>query len=100
MEKDRFRLVAGGERRGMSSREPLDAIERSAMDWMLTDEEIKGIEGSMWPSGYAVAQAQAKKLVEWLEVKGTLLANNSNNAMLGIPWDEVWQELRRQVGLE
>jgi len=73
-------------------------------EWMLTDEEILKVTNTLdaaigFQADFAsegqreIAQAQAKKLVEWLEERNeklTCLAISSNE----------WRELRRQVGLE
>lgn len=79
------------------------------MEWMLTEDEIYDTDVEAFDLEEnrvdiplselnKVAQAQAKKLVEWLE-NYPYHHEARGNKELHIPWGE-WQELRRQVGLE
>lgn len=94
-------------------------IERSAMDWMLTDEEILKAVNTLdaaigFHADYAsvgqrtVAQAQAKKLVEWGDEKCLdeshkhSFVTSSNHPSLRVRRYclKCLEQLRRQVGLE
>jgi hypothetical protein len=75
-------------------------------DILLTDEEIKitygkGIsskipEWDIWAYGYkeaakSVAQAQIKKIVEWLKIRASFHSDN-HMAYMRLSWNE-WREL-------
>lgn len=73
------------------------------MDWMLTDENYDRLEypwkeTELYQKEKIVAQAQAKKLVEWSE--GDCVEHQKGKYPLRrkVCYD-CWQELKHQVGL-
>lgn len=80
------------------------------MEWELTDEEIEAIyieesRGNphslalLWRVWRRIREAQARKLVEWLEKQDKHQRFGFKDGTLLI-YNEDWQELRRQVGLD
>lgn len=73
--------------------------ERSAMDWMLTEEELQGYKSWLHDDDVLrAAQAQAKKLVEYYEGRCEHKPPAINVSRWFCP--ECRREIRRQVGLE
>lgn len=72
------------------------------MDWMLSDEEIvieikkMGVEVDVDEYDRAIAKAQARKLVEWLDTEMSI----ANRGFRLARFEECLTTLRKEVGLE